>query len=100
MDILCLHIRRNLVGEIRAAPEIAHVSAELNYQSGEMYGGGTVRCAALLQSLAVGFKVGTEQLLQIGVKRSVPRDSENLAGGRHEFVHDLSGGRAEFMQRV
>ncbi len=34
------------------------------------------------------------------MKRSVPGDGENLAGGSHEFVHDLSCGRPEFMHRV
>ena len=100
MDVLCLHIRGHLVGEICAAHEIAHVATELDYQSRELYGDGPVRCAALLQSLAVGFEMRTEQLLQIGVKRSVPGDGEDLAGGRHEFVHDLSRGRPEFMHRV
>ena len=59
MYVLCLHIRRHLVGEIGASHEIAHVSAELNYQSWELNRNGPVRCAALLQSLAVGFEVGT-----------------------------------------
>ncbi len=59
MDVLCLHIRRHLVGEIGATHEIAHVSAELNYQSRELNRNGPVRCAALMQSLAVVFEVRT-----------------------------------------
>ncbi len=100
MDVLRAHIRRHLVGEIRATHEVAHVSAELNHQSRKLYGDGPVCWTALLQRLSVGLEMRAQQLLQIRVKWAVPGDGENLAGGRHEFVHNLSRGRAKFVQRV
>lgn len=58
MNVLCANFRGQLVGEIRAADKVAHVSSELDDQAGKLNRDRAMRRAPLLQCLSVGLEMG------------------------------------------
>ena len=56
---------------------------------------GTLLCR--LRSLLELRKIWTEQLLQIGWPRSLPRNCKNFSSGRNKFAHRDSGWRFDFV---
>jgi hypothetical protein len=97
-DIYALgHHRRH----ISPAMEVACVSTLLKYETGSFYGNRTVsmtllRCYCLFHRL----EVGSEDLLEIRLKRTLPCDTKDSPFLRDKFAHRLSSGSLYFVLNI
>src|SRR5271169_4530932 len=101
LDLGDIHALRDHSGHVGPAMEVACVSALLEYESGTLNRNRAVSTALLSgHSLLHGLEVGTEDLLQIRLKRTFPGDAENVSVKRDKLAHDLAGGNLNFVCNV
>src|SRR5664279_2011579 len=85
---------------ISPAMEAACVSTLLKNETGCLHEYRAMSAMLLRHCLFHRLKVGTQKLLQIGLKRSLPRDAEDGDFRRDKLAHRLPGGDLEFVRDI
>ena len=98
MNLLFANPARHLLWQEGTPDEIAHVASHFHNQSRMAHY--DMSRPSILYALLKFLEIRSEQVLQIGRPRAMPRYGKNLARIRSELLYDYALRRAEFVDGI